>query len=243
MLNRKGHQILDYHPRGAFGANWFDTCLPTHNLKEVKGVFAQLMAGEIEPVEYYENQVLTQNRGGTHPSPGTTAYSETRMARSAASSAPGKTSLNASRWKEVLHQQGKEIKAQVNFLDSVMEQSPFAMWVSDTAGTVIRTNLALRQALNLTDDQIVGNYNVFGDGNLTQQGVMPQVKAVYDEQVPVRFSISWSGAGAGEVDFESAPELWIDVSMFPVLDHDGDLLNVVCQWIDISERMSGRKKL
>ena len=41
------------------GKNWFDHFLPAHMLKETKGVFAQLMAGDVKGVEHYENRVLT----------------------------------------------------------------------------------------------------------------------------------------------------------------------------------------
>jgi len=68
-----------------------------------------------------------------------------------------------------------KIKTHLSFLDSVMEQSPFAMWISDTKGTVIRTNSVLRTMLNLTDEQILSKYNVLKDGNLEEQGVMNQV--------------------------------------------------------------------
>jgi PAS domain S-box-containing protein len=137
----------------------------------------------------------------------------------------------------------KAINAYLSFLNSTMEQSPFAMWISETTGTVVRTNNALRETLNLTDDQIVGKYNVLQDDNLNEQGVMPQVRAVFEEQRPARFSIPWVGARAGDVDFEGARDLWIDVSMFPIVDSEGNLTNVVCQWVNVTERKQAEDAL
>ena len=50
-----------------------------------------------------------------------------------------------------------------NFLNSIIEHSPQAMWISDSDGTLIRTNQALRNLLNTTDEELVGKYNVLRD--------------------------------------------------------------------------------
>jgi len=59
MINRKGCEILEYQESRVVGRNWFDHFLPEGIRDEVKGVFRELMAGEIEPVEYFENPILT----------------------------------------------------------------------------------------------------------------------------------------------------------------------------------------
>ena len=61
LINQKGNQVLGYQGNELTGANWFDTCLPERNRKEVKGVFRKLMTGDIEPVEYYESPILTSS--------------------------------------------------------------------------------------------------------------------------------------------------------------------------------------
>ncbi|MFX0199559.1 MAG: PAS domain S-box protein, partial [Candidatus Hodarchaeota archaeon] len=61
LINRKGSKILGYEQNELIGKNWFETCLPKHNRGSVKEVFDSLIAGRIEPVEYYENSVLTRS--------------------------------------------------------------------------------------------------------------------------------------------------------------------------------------
>ncbi len=61
LINKKGAAILGYEERELIGQNWFDTCLPTELRESVRDVYQQLMAGEIEPVEFYENSVLTKS--------------------------------------------------------------------------------------------------------------------------------------------------------------------------------------
>ena len=131
----------------------------------------------------------------------------------------------------------------LSFLDISMEHSPFAMWISDSEGTLVRTNRALRETLNMTNDQLLGKYNVLKDENLNKQGIMTQAASVFEKRIPARFSIFWKGAETGEIDFENAPDLWIDVSMFPIEDNEGNLANVVCQWVDITDRKQAEDEL
>jgi PAS domain S-box-containing protein len=227
-LNRKGRQILGYSEGELLGKNWFETCLPTSGLDNVKEVFNQLMAGNLEAVEYYENLVITKS--GEHRLIAWHNQQLIDLHNEIYGLFSSGHDITESRQAE------ENLKAHVAFLDSVMIQSPYAMWISDAAGTVTRTNEALLRFLNLSNEQIIGRYNVLRDENLNEQGVMPRVKAVYEKQVPARFIILWAGARTGEVDFEGAGELWIDVSLFPIADENGNLANVVCQWVDITER-------
>jgi PAS domain S-box-containing protein len=61
LVNKKGCEILGYDEEQLIGKNWFDNFIPKENKEEIKSVFRKLMAGEIEPVEYYENLNLTKN--------------------------------------------------------------------------------------------------------------------------------------------------------------------------------------
>ncbi len=129
-----------------------------------------------------------------------------------------------------------DIKAYTTFLDSSMEHSPFAMWVADTSGTIIRTNKVLRDTLHLTNEQMLGKYNVLKDQNLEKQDVMHLVQKVFSDGQPARFEIKWSGDATGKDMYADAASIWIDVSMYPVQDENGRLKNVICQWIDVTER-------
>lgn len=130
----------------------------------------------------------------------------------------------------------KRLMSAKRFLDRVIDMSPIAMWVADKEGTVIRTNRSLRKTLHLDDDAILGRYNVLKDENLELQGVMPQVKSVFEKREPTHFSIPWLASKAGVDSLSGARDCYIDVSMFPVLDDQEEVTNVVCQWIDITEQ-------
>jgi PAS domain S-box-containing protein len=129
-----------------------------------------------------------------------------------------------------------QITSHLNFINRIIDESPFCIWIADPTGTVIRTNRMLRDTLTLTDEQIVGTYNVMNDTNLQEQGVMPLVKQVFSELEPVHFTIPWSPILADQFEYRDERDLWIDVTMFPILDTEGKLMSVVCHWQDITEQ-------
>ncbi|MDJ1422322.1 MAG: PAS domain S-box protein [Candidatus Methanoperedens sp.] len=61
LINKKGCEILGYNENEIVGKNWFDTFIPQRIRYNIKAVFNKLMAGEVEPVEFYENPVLTKS--------------------------------------------------------------------------------------------------------------------------------------------------------------------------------------
>lgn len=61
MINRPGSNMLGYEPEELLGRNWFDACLPETSREQVKDVFNKLLRGDIRPVEYFENSILTKS--------------------------------------------------------------------------------------------------------------------------------------------------------------------------------------
>jgi two-component system cell cycle sensor histidine kinase/response regulator CckA len=61
LINKKGCGILGYKENEIVDKNWFDSFILERIRDNVKTVFKKLTAGEVEPVEYYENPVLTKS--------------------------------------------------------------------------------------------------------------------------------------------------------------------------------------
>lgn len=61
LINKKGLEILGYREEELLGKNWFKVCMPARMMDEVLDVYHQLIRGEIEPVEHYENPVLRKD--------------------------------------------------------------------------------------------------------------------------------------------------------------------------------------
>jgi len=62
FINKKGCELLGYNKEDVIGKNWIDNFIPETMRKKVKSVFDELMAGKIEPVEFFENPIIT-NKG------------------------------------------------------------------------------------------------------------------------------------------------------------------------------------
>ena len=62
-INKKGCEVLGYTAEEIIGKNWFDNFVPAQDRERTRAGFKQLMAGEIEPAEYFENPVLTKTGG------------------------------------------------------------------------------------------------------------------------------------------------------------------------------------
>jgi len=59
LINRKGCQILGYSRKEILGKDYIDTFIPDNNKGDVRDICIRLMKGQIKPVEYFENPVLT----------------------------------------------------------------------------------------------------------------------------------------------------------------------------------------
>ncbi|MBF0236820.1 MAG: PAS domain S-box protein [SAR324 cluster bacterium] len=60
LVNRVGCEILGYTEKELVHQNWFELFVPEAFMEGVKQTFASLMAGNVEPVRYYENGIRTK---------------------------------------------------------------------------------------------------------------------------------------------------------------------------------------
>ena len=131
------------------------------------------------------------------------------------------------------------LKNNQNFLNSIIEQSPFATWISDEKGTIIKCNVALTKLLNISEDQLIGKYNVFEDKIAIEQGLMPKIRTVFEDGKTANFSIEWD---AKEIGYKDSKKVHIEGTMFPIHDDKGNLTNVVDHWVDVSKRKQAEKE-
>ncbi len=60
LINKKGCEILGYSEYEIVGKNWFDLFVPARMRDSVKETFGKLISGEIQPVEHFENPVVSR---------------------------------------------------------------------------------------------------------------------------------------------------------------------------------------
>jgi PAS domain S-box-containing protein len=59
LINRKSCEVLGYTRGELLGRNWLELCIPKPDREEITATFLQLISGNLEIAEYYENEILT----------------------------------------------------------------------------------------------------------------------------------------------------------------------------------------
>jgi len=129
------------------------------------------------------------------------------------------------------------------FIESIIEHSPHSMWISDDKGNMIRMNQACRDMLHVSDDEVVGKYNLLRDNIVAEQGLMPMVRRVFEEGQPVQFSLLYDTSQLDQIRFRSQASVVLEVTITPVLDARGKVRNAIIQHIDITERRRAEEAL
>ena len=122
------------------------------------------------------------------------------------------------------------------FLNSVIEQTPESLWVSDSEGTMIRMNLACHKLFRVTEEEAVGKYNLFKDNLIEEQGFMPLVEDVFRKGEIARFTIDYDLPRVKHIKVSRAKHRIIDVIISPIKDLSGKVTNAIILHKDITER-------
>ena len=145
---------------------------------------------------------------------------------------------------ELAYERGKRekeveeaLRKSENLLSNILEQSPFSTWITDANGTNIRQNAACRKLFGIDNDQqTVGKYNMFSDPVVKEQGLMEELKKVFEEGKTARFTIDYDFSKVKTVNVPRATHRLLDVTIFPIKDANGKVINAVVQHEDITER-------
>ncbi len=129
------------------------------------------------------------------------------------------------------------------FLDTIIENSPHAMWISDDNGTLIRSNHAMRDLFKIADNDMVGKYNLFQDDILEAQGYIPLVKEVFEKGRTVKFTLDYDTSLLRQLNLAQTVFVSLDVTISPILDTDGRVTNAIVQEVDITERKQAEEAL
>jgi len=122
------------------------------------------------------------------------------------------------------------------FLSRIIEESPSPMWISDENGTLIRINPACCDLLHITEEEVVGTYNVLTDNLVEEQGFLPLVKSVFEEGKSVRFDMEYQTYKLKQPALQKEASVILDVTIFPIQESNGKITHAVVQHIDITER-------
>ena len=131
----------------------------------------------------------------------------------------------------------EELCASRAFLECVIEQSPMSMWISDETGMLIRSNQALRKLFQVSEEDVVGRFNIFQDNQALEHGFMPQIRRVYEQGGTTRFMLPYDTARIEGLELSRSATAFLDVTISAVQDAQGKTTNLIIQHLDISEHM------
>ena len=135
------------------------------------------------------------------------------------------------------------LEESVSFLNSIIEQSPYSTWISDNTGTLIKLNQACRDLLHITDEDVVGKYNLFHDNIVKEQGHMPLVRKVFEAGEPTNFPLVYDSGNLAGLPLPHSVKRTLSVTIFPIKNLRGEITNAVIQHIDITEHIRDEAKI
>ncbi len=128
-------------------------------------------------------------------------------------------------------------------LESIIEQSPNPIWLSDEKGTLIRINRACCELLRIAPEEVIGKYNVLADNVVEAQGAMPLVRAVYAEGRAANFDLSYDTAKLEGVPLTRSARVDLNVTIFPIRDQAGAVTHAAIMHVDVTERRRAEEAL
>jgi PAS domain S-box-containing protein len=137
----------------------------------------------------------------------------------------------------------KAIRQSEIFLSNIFDNSPFSQWISDERGTLIKQNHVCQELFHITDEEVVGKYNIFKDKIVERQGFMPCVSAVFERGEKANFIIKYNTAELRHLNPKQKVSLILEVTISPVKNEDGKVKNAIVQHMDITERKQAEDEL
>jgi PAS domain S-box-containing protein len=124
---------------------------------------------------------------------------------------------------------------------TIFEQSPFSMQIFAPDGTATAVNRAWERLWGFTLEEI-GGYNILQDRQLAEQGVMPHILRGFAGEVTEVPAIKYA-PDRSDPRLNPVPYRWVRASIYPVLDDDGAVREVVLMHVDVTAHRETEEQL
>lgn len=224
LVNKKGCEILGYEEDEILGKNWFDHFLPEENKETLKDVFHRLLNGEIEPVEYYENRILTKANEDRDIAWHNTVL-RNRDGKIAGTFSSGEDITERKRAEEALRDSERQKKA-------ILDASVDRIRLIDPDMKIIWANETTTKELNMDRGDIIGQYcyELLFDRDTPCEGC-PTEKALLSGEI--EHGVVHQPKSKG-IEGET---YWDDYAV-PIKDESGEIVNL----IQITRNITASKK-
>ena len=120
----------------------------------------------------------------------------------------------------------------------LVDQLPFSLQIVDPSGRIVRVNRAWEKLWGVTLDELAG-YNLLQDQQLIDKGIMPYILRAFSgeaTEIPAVAYVPDRGEYQGQ-------DRWTRSIIYPVLDENHDLREVVLIHEDVTARVQAEEKL
>ena len=135
------------------------------------------------------------------------------------------------------------LKDRERFLNNIIDYAPNPLWISDAQGTIIRMNQALKELLKVSEEEIIGKYNVLQDVQVKEQGFLPLVKSVFEEGKTVSFTIDYTTRKETHLELQQTTHRIIDIVISAIKDISGKVTHAICLEKDVTEIKQAEESL
>ena len=144
-----------------------------------------------------------------------------------------------SRRKEAL----QESQEKQEFLNQVVDQSPIPMYITSPNKTALRCNQAVRDLWNLPPEQSIAKYSLLNDDNLKSPQIAKKIEQTQTDKQAARYELHWDPKKVHGVDFGKTGRIWLDISVFPLLNIKKEITHLVVQMVDITDQKKMEENL
>lgn len=109
------------------------------------------------------------------------------------------------------------LESSIQFLSSIIDQSPMGIMVFDHLGTAIRMNQAAMRLFSLEKETVLlGKYNILRDEVLGASGLAREILRVFEEGAQFQVDVEYDFSSLRHVLLPGRPAKWLRITVFPV---------------------------
>ena len=134
----------------------------------------------------------------------------------------------------------KDLKESQFFFEQLFIQSSTSTQLLDSEGWCVKINPKLSELFGVRPEDIEGKkYNILHDDKIIRTGVINHLKKVFENKETVRWEVNFDIEHASEttrVDVSKPEKRWFHNIAYPIMDANGNLIYVIIQHEDITDR-------
>ncbi len=227
LINPKACDVLGCKKEKIEGQNWFDRMIPESNREAVREVFTKIVSGDLEPVEFYENPVITHH-GEERLIAWHNAMVTDQDGRITQILSSGEDITDRKKAEEILRDSERRFRLLVQNSNDIIQ-------VMDKDGTIIYISEQLEKILGYKPKELMGQSGFIG----VHPDDLQEIARIFAEAL-----LKPHSTDTAEFRYRHKKGHWVELEAIGTnLLHDPSINGIVLNVRDISERKRTREAL